>query len=281
MIQVVPASNFDDAALAACFTAAFDGYLAGAITMDAAALPRFLRRQGAERALSRVVVRDGVPSGVAFVGEYPGPAAGPMRRRLCAMGVRPGARGSGASRALLRRVIDEARDAAAQALELEVFVQNEPAVRLYRSAGFIDGPPLWGFARAPGDADAPDAAPQAVGLVEAAAWLRAHGPADLPYQVSASALPAMDPPPTAWRLGTALLAFTRPAEQRLQINALVDAQASQRDALGLVRTLVARHRGHAIHVPQLMRDDVAAQALRDAGFETLALHQMQMRLPLG
>ena len=49
------------------------------------------------------------------------------------------------------------------------------------------------------------------------------------------------------------------------------------DARRLLCSLIARHPAHAIHVPQLMRDDVAGVALREAGFETLPLHQMQMR----
>jgi ribosomal protein S18 acetylase RimI-like enzyme len=276
-LRIAPAREFDADALAACFTAAFDGYLAGSFTMDAAALPRFLARQGADLALSRAVVRDGALAGVAFVGAYAD------RRRLCAMGVRAPARGSGASKALLQQVIAEARAAHAASLELEVFVQNTPAVRLYRSAGFVDGPALWGFMRAAGGsveevADEPDV----VSLEEAAGWLLLSGPDDLPYQVSGYALRHADVTQQPRRLGEALLVFGQAAvNERLVVNVLVDADPAQADAARLLRWLVARYPGHAIHVPQLMRDDVAARALRAAGFDVLALHQMQMRLPLG
>jgi hypothetical protein len=73
--------------------------------------------------------------------------------------------------------------------------------------------------------------------------------------------------------------FGQAADERLVVNVLVDADPAQADAARLLRWLVARYPGHAIHVPQLMRDDVAARALRAAGFDVLALHQMQMRLP--
>jgi len=277
-LQVVPAEAFDAQALATCFTAAFDGYLAGSFVMDAASMPRFLRRQGADLALSRAVMRDGALAGIAFIGAYAG------RRRVCAMGLRAEARGTGASRALLRQVIDDARDADAASLELEVFVQNKAAVRLYRSAGFIDGPALWGFSRAAGGDDVVEAAseaPEVVSLEEAAGWLMAFGPEDLPYQVSAYALRQGDVTLQPWRLGEALLVFSEAPDKRLVIAVLVDADPAQADALRLLRSLIARHPGHAMQVPQLMRDDVAARALRAAGFEVLPLHQMQMRLPLG
>jgi GNAT superfamily N-acetyltransferase len=273
-LQVVDAGTFDADALAACFTAAFDGYIAGSFTMDAAALPRFMKRQGADLALCRAVIRDGALAGVAFVGAFGG------RRRLCAMGLVREARRTGASRVLLQRVIAEARQARVASLELEVFVQNTPAVRLYRSAGFVDGPALWGFMRpAGGDVPASDDAPEVVSLAQAAGWLLAFGPDDLPYQVSGHAVRGGDPTLQARRLGEALLVFYEAPERRLVVSVLADADRAQADAARLLRWLVARHPGHAVHVPPLMRDDVAARALRATGFEALPLHQMQMRLP--
>jgi ribosomal protein S18 acetylase RimI-like enzyme len=277
--QVVAASEFGDDALAQCFTAAFDGYVAGSFAMDAHALPRFLRRQGAERALGRAVVQEGRLVGFAFVGTHADVHTGRLRRRIGGMGVREEARGTGAARALLRQVVEDARDAGAHTLELEVFVQNTPAVGLYRACGFADGESLWGFKRAPGRIHAPPDEPVVVALAEAADWLLRHGPADLPYQVSGHALRTAEGDLQAWRLGEALLVFAETGD-RLVVASLFDAHPAQREAWRLLRTLIARHPAHAVHAPQLMRDDVAAAAFRAAGFDTLPLHQMQMRLPL-
>jgi len=274
-LEIVPASSFSDEALAACFTAAFDGYIAGSFVMDAAALPRFLARQGADRALGRCVVRDGELLGLAFVGQYA------HRRRVGGMGLRPQARGSGASRLLLQQVIDEARAAGLEAVELEVFAQNTAAVKLYRAMGFVDGPALWGFNREPGaPLVAPPALPRVVEMRAAADWLLAHGPADLPYQVSGHALRHADPGGIAWRFGQALLLFSEAAEGRLSLPLLVDADPAQGDAARLLAALIESHPAHTIRVPQLMRDDVAGRALREAGFVPLELNQIQMRLPL-
>jgi len=274
-MQIVRATEWPFEALAECFTAAFAGYIAGDITLSAQSLPRFLERQGTDLSLSRCVVRNGELLGLAFIGQYA------QRRRIGGMGLLPSARGTGASRLLLSHVIDDARAAGVAAMELEVFVQNAPAVALYRKTGFIDGPPLWGFTREPGGKLAADAdSPQTLAVSQAADWLIAHGQPGVPYQTSGHALRHADPGLTFWRLGDALMGFTEPSPQRLSVPLLVDANPAQADALRLVNTLVLRHPQHHVRVPQLMRDDCAAEAWRRAGFVPLHLHQMQMRLPL-
>ncbi|RQP22445.1 GNAT family N-acetyltransferase [Piscinibacter terrae] len=274
-LRIVPATAFSHEDIAGCFTQAFEGYLAGSMLLTEATLPRFLARQGADLALSRCVVSDGALAGLTFVGEYE------RRRRIGGMGVLPSARGTGASRLLLSRVIEDARAAGIAAMELEVFVQNAPAVALYRKTGFIDGPPLWGFTREPGGKLAGDAdSPQTLTTSQAADWLITHGQPGLPYQTSGYALQHADPGLTFWRLGDALMGFTETSPQRLSVPLLVDANPAQADALRLVNTLLHRHPQHHVRVPQLMRDDCAAEAWRRAGFVALDIHQMQMRLPL-
>lgn len=275
-MRIVATADFDMAALAACFTAAFDGYLAGSFVMDEAALPRFLARQGADPALGRCVVDDaGALLGLCFVGEFAG------RRRVGGMGLLPGARGTGAARRLLREVVGEAREAGCDAVELEVFAQNEPALRLYRSEGFVELAPLWGFERAPGPtatAEEDGIEPVPMRVDQAARWLIASGHPDLPYQVSGHALANADPAATTlWRIGQALMQFAETAPDRLSVGLLNDLDVHQLDAQRLLRTLATRHPSHTIRAPQLMRDDVAGQAFRQQGFEQLPLHQLQMR----
>lgn len=280
-MNVVPAAGFSHDALAECFTLSFDGYIAGSMKLDAAMLPRFLARQGADLALSRCVTIDGVLMGLGFIGAYAG------RRRVGGMGVRPEARGTGAARMLMARLIDDAKAAGADALELEVFSQNLRAVRLYRSLGFAEGVALRGFSREAG-APVPQlpallregAPPQPVSLADAAEWLMAHGRADLPYQASAHALRHVDASARAWRLGSALLVFSVGGPELVTIQVLFDADPRQLDAQRLLAALVQAHASHAMRVPQLMREDCAGQALRNTGFKPLDLHQIQMRLAL-
>lgn len=274
-MHIACATEWSHEAIADCFTAAFEGYIAGSMPLSADTLPRFLARQGADLALSHGVVHEGTLAGLAFIGEYA------QRRRIGGMGLRPQARGTGASRQLLSRVIDDARRDGIAAVELEVFVQNAPAVALYRSAGFIDGPLLWGFTRQPAPvAEAEPASPDIVTAVQAADWLLEHGRSNLPYQSSGHALRHADHATTFWRLGAALMGFNEPVPGRLAILLLFDANPSQRDARRLLRALLRRHPAHEIRVPQLMRDDCAAVALRQAGFVQSDLYQMQMRLPI-
>ncbi|HEY0856493.1 MAG TPA: GNAT family N-acetyltransferase [Albitalea sp.] len=274
-MKVVPADGYGAQALSTCFSAAFEGYIAGSMVMAAADLTRFLDRQGADLGLSRCVVDDdGELLGLCFVGAFDG------RRRIGGMGMLPRARGSGAAGLLLRRVIGEARSAGCSALELEVFAQNTPAVRLYRSHGFVEIAPLWGYERVAGAPVAAGTVPKRIGRRRAGGWLLARGRADLPYQVSGHALAHADPSATLWRIGRAVMLFSEVAPGRLMIGLLNDLDPAQHDASRLLAALIEAHPGHTIKVPQLMRDEVAGAALRAMGFVPMALHQLQMRLAL-
>lgn len=274
-MKVVVAADHSLQALAACFTAAFDGYIAGSFVLDAATLPRFLLRQGADLALSRCVADDaGELLGVCFVADFAG------RRRIGGMGVVPKARGTGAARLLLARVIDDARAAGRDTLELEVVLENTPAVRLYRAHGFVDGAPLWGYSRAPGAPVAAEEVPKRIGMRRASRWLLGRGLPDLPYQVSGHALATPDPAPTLWRIGRAMILFVETAPKELLIAILNDLDPRQHDARRLLAAVIAAYPAHSIVVPPLMRAEVATAAFEAMGFVPSPLHQLQMRLAL-
>jgi len=55
--------------------------------------------------------------------------------------VQPGARGSGAGRALVRRAVEEARAAGYRRIVLDSVPGQEAAQALYRSLGFADAAP--------------------------------------------------------------------------------------------------------------------------------------------
>jgi hypothetical protein len=194
------------------------------------------------------------------------------------MGAVPAARGSGAAPRLLDDVVARAGLAGLAAVELEVFAQNERALRLYQGRGFEARHELHGYLAAPG-AVVPAAAPaiRVVSTDEAMAWLDAAETrvAELPLQVTAGVLRAARDL-SAWQLGAAQLVFSRPEAGSVAIASLIDPGPGQRDAQALLQALRQEFAQHRLRVPQLQRLDLGGAALRALGFEALPLHQLWM-----
>ncbi len=152
---------------------------------------------------SYVALRDGAPVGVALVAVRP--ARGGPRTRLAGMGVAPEARRLGVGRALLERVIADARGRGSPAVVLEAFERNAAAIHLYESHGFVVARRLLGFTLPMADLprDAAAATLPAITLREAAA------PLLLPLiTLCASAEPPEAAPP--WQLEAMSLARLGP-----------------------------------------------------------------------
>lgn len=210
---------------------------------------------------------------------------GPARWRLATMGVRPAARGGGAAQRLLDDLVARARAAGVAALELEVFAQNERALRLYRRHGFEVVHGLYGHVAEPGEAQHADAgalpAPRAP--ADALAWLSAAEAVlpDLPLQAAAAGVAGLPAGWQAWGRGTAQLVADTAAPGRVRIASLVDLDPAQHDAGQLVRALRAAWPAARLEVPPLQRDDVGGAALSRLGWRREPLHQWLMRRPLG
>lgn len=281
--ESVDATRVDPARLHAAFTEAFADYLIGPFQIPLAQWPDFLGRQGIDLGLSKVALAGDAPIAFCFVA----PRSECGSWRLGTMGALPPARGTGVAAALLDDFIARAATAGCKAVELECFAQNTRALRLYQSRGFEAIDALYGYQRAAtavdaaaGASDPPTAAPVAVDLQQAFAWLDA-GIADgctLPLQVTTRSLRALTVVLQAWQQGSAQLVFSQAGDCSVQVNSLVDRDEAQRDAEDLVRALLARHAGSAIRVPQLQRQSVGGAALERLGFERLPLHQLWMRL---
>lgn len=281
VLRVVPASDAPAAALHAAFEAAFADYLNGPFRLGPDGWPTLLARQAVELPLSRVT-RDGeTVLAFAFVARRDA-----THWRLATMGARPEARGSGAAPALLDELIERAAAGGIAALELEVFAQNERALRLYRSRGFEPLHELHGYVQevAVAPADAPAAHHEVVERADAFAWLdtAAQRIERLPLQVTPACLAGLTVPLTTWRQGSAQLVFDAADDptKSVVIHSLVDTDAAQQDATALVAALCRTHAGRRIVAPQLQRLDVAGLALRTCGFAPLPLHQLLMTRPL-
>ena len=92
----------------------------------------------AENQLPLIAVQDDVPVGLAW-GRQDDDAADVAR--VYQVWVTPDARGLGVGRQLLQAIIDWARSRGVRRLELGVTPSHPAAVRLYRSAGFVDAGP--------------------------------------------------------------------------------------------------------------------------------------------
>jgi ribosomal protein S18 acetylase RimI-like enzyme len=273
----VPAASIEPARLHAAFESAFADYLIGPFSLLPAEWPSFLSRQAVDFALSRVAVLDGHVVAFAFVARRE-----PRRWRLATMGTPAEARGRGAASALLDELIVRAGRSGVDELELEVFAQNAPALRLYRSRGFVVRHELHGYTLGPARGDTAAPAVDEVDRAAAMAWLHdamSQLP-DLPLQVTPACLANSPAALQAWQSEQAQLVFSVGEPAHVRIHSLVDRDPAQRGAAALLAALCARHAGRTITVPQLQRLDVGGRALRERGFEPLPLHQLLMCRPL-
>src|SRR5512140_2947796 len=129
METLQPATGYSLTALADLFTAGFAGYLIPMQT-TAAMLAERISAENIHLASSVVLVRDGEPVGLAFI------ARRGRESRLASMGVISQARASGVGRALLARVLADAKEHGDRRMRLEVFESNAAARKLYEGAGF-------------------------------------------------------------------------------------------------------------------------------------------------
>jgi ribosomal protein S18 acetylase RimI-like enzyme len=133
---VTPTYHFDAAAdyslvqLADLVTAAFHGY-ALPVNESAVRLARLIRMQGLDLANSVVIRCNSQPVGISFLGLRN------TRAWISAFGIIPAHRGRGLGRALMDRLVEQARGAGAQDVRLEVLVGNLAARRVYTQSGFL------------------------------------------------------------------------------------------------------------------------------------------------
>jgi GNAT superfamily N-acetyltransferase len=269
--SLIPTHHVTPEALHAAFARSFADYLIGPFNLALDQWPGFVLRQGVDLSLGRAAV-DADGNVLAFALVAPRPKLG--RWRLGTMG---------AAVQLLQDFIQRGREAGLKAVELEVFVQNERAARLYRRHGFVERYALHGWQRVADAGEARPASPElACTRAEALAWLREAEAsiADLPLQVCADVVGVLTVPWTAWRRGSAQLVFTGDRESGVLVSSLIDRNPAQQDAEALVQALLAAHPGAKVSVPQLQRGDLGGEPLQRCGFAVEPLHQALMRLDL-
>lgn len=257
---------------------AFEGYLLPVRFTDDAFERRF-RGEHLDRLASRVYHAGGEPAGVVLV----------TRRgwtsRIGAMGVATPLRGKGVGRRMLQAALDDARARGDRAVLLEVFEQNESAVRLYERLGFRATRRLVGYRWAPGEA-----AVETVDVVEetdpselARVAAREAEPG-LPWQLAPETLAAAGHPSRAYRLQDAAYALVaNPDAETLSLLSLVVPREHRRRGWGtrMLRALAAALPGRPWSIGQVVPDSLAPGFFVHAGWSRLPLNQFEMRIDLG
>jgi ribosomal protein S18 acetylase RimI-like enzyme len=271
-LQFKPAWEAPLSELAAVFTRAFDGYIAGSVQMTPPLLSGMIAQGGVDLNLSMLACRDDEPVGFALI------ARQGWTSRVAVMGIVPEAQGQRVGDQLLGHLIEQSHQRGDCAMELEVFEQNTRAVRLYQKHGFRTLRRLMSYvAEDPQEYGDPELA--SIDSAEAARQVSMHGTPDLPWQVSGSNLIRMGTPFAAYRLGDAYAITDDPSAETVVIRMIVVATDArgQGQARRLIRALWARHPGKCWFVPALCPEDYGVFFER-CGFARRELNQLQMRL---
>lgn len=270
-LEVVRAAERPLPELYQTFNRAFEGYVGGSVSFDAASFGHFLAQQQVDLTLSRLACSAGAPLALGLV------ARRGESCRLVAMGVVPEAAGRGVGRQLLTQLLAEARECGQARYVLEVLEQNPRALALYRRAGFTARQRLVEL-----ELHKPEGVPAAlepIDISEAARLVSCHGEADLPWQLSGLQLAQLAPPSAAYRLGPSVAVVSNPEQLVVRLQSLLTLPEARRagHAARLLRALFARHPGKHWHVSALCPEHLAP-VLEAVGFRRGALSQLQMEI---
>lgn len=254
-----------DEELAELFNRGFENYFVD-FKFDANTYRERTRVEGVDPRRSRIVERDGVPCGIAWI------VPRKTQSRLAAMGIVVEARRTGVGRALLHALLSESEAAGEERMVLEVIRKNEGAIRLYESHGFRRDARLLGFR-----AEAPAGRDGQLEEIEASEVAEAMGRVDdgsFPWQMSAPNLARTVG--VGFRLGAARALVSEGVAMR--IHAVVTRSDRQRhgEATRLLQALFARWPARTWNVPVIVPEGPGTELFRSLGFEALKLEQLQM-----
>ncbi len=260
-------------ASAALMTEGFTGYFVP-IQVTAAGLLAMVRQDSVDLTLSRVILHKQKPVGIALI------ARRGWTSRLAAMGIVPDARGQGVGAVCVKQLLDEANTRGDRAMVLEVIEQNEPGVRLYQKCGFQIQRRLLGFEGQPQNTST-DASLKQVDIRDVARLLIAHGPDDLPWQLSGETLAHAGPPSIAYTNDASFIVISNPDAPAIAIRAIVTLPDARRQghATQLLRAIFAQHPGKAWRIPAYYPEETGGLFTK-VGLVRGALSQWQMRAAL-
>jgi GNAT superfamily N-acetyltransferase len=262
-VELRPSSEFSLADVASVFTASYQGYFVP-FTVDEKQLGYMVDVFDLDLDRSLVAVERESLVGVANLG----------RREestwLGGVGVVPSRRGAGVGESLTRALLDQAREAGAREMVLEVIVENAPAIALYEKLGFERTRKLevLSLAAAAGEAEVRD-----IDLEEAFRVVAASRGAPEPWQradTTVANLARRGSTPRAIAVDRAAAIFTEDGERV----SLLQAGGDSDDLERLTAALRSCGTVSAVNFPA---GKAVANALRGAG-ATVPIRQHEMLL---
>lgn len=272
-LDLKPALEYSLAELAGLFTESFKDYFVP-VKFNEQALMEIVRRDSVDLSVSRVLLSDGKPTGIALI------ARRGWENRVAAMAIIPEMRGKAAGSWMMERLIEDAKERNTRKLWLEVIEANTPAIRIYEKNGFQKIRKLVGFSGSI-EADDSDSDLQEVDLREFGKIVSSQGMVDLPWQISGETLSVFSSPSLAYKNGPTYAAISNPVAEHVVIWSLLVMPGSRGQGLAvkMLQDLSARFRDKVWHVPPLCPEE-AAHPFRKMGMEEEKIAQWQMSLPL-
>jgi ribosomal protein S18 acetylase RimI-like enzyme len=252
-VEYAPIAELGPGPAAEVLAQAFADYVVK-IPFTEAMLRQMMQLDSVDLAQSLVVRLDGEPVGAALIARR-----GPVSR-LAGMAFVPVARRRGLGRALMERLISDARARGDRRMVLEVIEENTAAVRLYEEAGFKPKRRLMGFAGPAPDGLVPEPKLAATSLCEvAAAMSRLDAAVDWPWQISGETIAHLPPPARGYTLDGAWIAVVNPAGPTAGFRALaVEGGADREKRAGrLLRAVMARHPAKEWRMSALWPEELA------------------------
>jgi len=276
-LKLLPSTAFSLEELADLFTRSFEGAVSP-ILMSADTLSQMIRSDSIDLSASRVLVRDGRPSGFILIGTRG------WSRRVAMMGVVATERKLGLGRKLMAAVIKDAGHRGFRRIILEVIEQNTAAVGLYRHLGFEEKGVLVGYERqASKISETSSDNLKEIDPRELAKVVEYEAYPDLPWQLSAETVAASGPPAVALRLEDKAYALITPDNgSQVVISMILVPLAVRRQGWGLrlMRALFAMYPGRYWRLPTRFPENMAPSFFARAGFVLTGLSQLRMVLEL-
>ena len=270
--EIVPAHELSMAEQAKVFTDAFAGYLIGSMKMDAEGLARFLSGQGPDLCYSRFVRgKTGELISFGYVGR-----TGNVPRLAC-MGTVPAGRRSGAAGFLLVCLLAEAKARGDQAMVVEVFEQNGPALALYRRHKFRELTRLFGWRRKSGQLSTGGKPLTEISLLKASRMRTALDYPEVPWQISRFAALKL-PAARAFAIDDACVVVSDPNSAPVRVHAFLGCSGDDwAPAQAVLRAVLAEFPNKEFFAAQVFPEPFGPSVFEPLGFSREPLNQFLMR----